>query len=454
MKLDMLEIMDRAMNTGTKEEIKDFDMRVYRETTRLIKKYDINLNKNNAVNLNNEIADKLFLAGKEFYLNLGTYNMDTKRVIKFSEDELNSALNSLPGTIEVGFGNELRKVSHRKLDSNDPLFVQGGVIGGNATEDMLLPLYRSIAKEKLVDSLYFDPPHVIENKSVMFGGPIEMKSAIETVKKVKEAVRLENRPGLHLLGGAGSAVADISTFCEFGLKQTDGICAHTTSELKTDLDSLNKIMYTVENGHNRQVWWAPVIGGYAGGVEGTAIAAIGGFFHGIMVGQAYKNNTYLDLQVTPYYNSGATDMMSLQILSAAGQAISRNSKAAIMGTLTTSSGPGTKEMIYEIAASTIAQTVSGYNLFGVRIHKPTKKNHGTGMESRIMAEVGQASINLDIERANNIIKVLMKKYDKVHNEGFGFEELYNLDLIEPKQFYIDIYDEVKCELELLGIRFN
>ncbi|HCX03185.1 MAG TPA: hypothetical protein DHM42_01765 [Clostridiales bacterium] len=457
MHINFLEIMDRAINTGEKMEARDFDMKVYSETSRLIEKYNIKFDKENVVNMDKDMADRLFNAGREFYLNMGTYTMETKRVIKVSEDELDYLLNQLPEKLVIGRGKDTRVMRHRNVGDKTLPSVQGGVIGGKATEDMMGSLYQSIAQETLVDSFYFDPPHIIEKRDVTFGTPLEIYSAKAATAKIREAVRKVGREGMHILGGSGSGIADVACCNEEGIRKSDGICAHTTSELKTDYDSLNKIMHTIQYGCFRQVWWAPVIGAFAGGAEGSAVAAVGGLFHGVVVGQAHLGATYLDLQVTPYYNAGATDRMSLWILSTAGQAIVQNSKAILQGTITTTAGPGTKMMLYEIAASTIVQAVSGYNLFGVRIHKPTKDNHGTGLESRWMAEVSRAAVKLDLDQSNKIVNKLFEKYeDKIGKgpEGYSFDELYDVEMVKPKDSYVKIYNEVKEELTKMGLEFE
>lgn len=457
MLLNSMEIADRALNTGEKMEARDFDMKVYKETTRLMEKYDIKFDKHSLINLDDDLADRLYAAGKEFYLSMGTYTMETKRVIKVTEKELNEILRSLPEQIVIGTGKDARVMRHRNVEDPSLPTIQGGVIGGKATEDMLVPLYQSVAQEPYVDSFYFDPPHVFENRPVMFGSPIELYAARVSVMKIREALQKSGRAGMHILGGCGSATADICTCYDGGIRSTDGICAHTTSELKTDFDALNKIMHTIHYSCMRQVWWAPVIGAFAGGAEGSAIAAVGGLFHAVVVGQAHLGSAYLDLQVTPYYNAGATDRMSLWILSTAGQAIVRNTKAILQGTVTTSAGPGTKQMLYEIAASVISQTVSGYHIFGVRIHKPTKDNHGTGLESRWMGDIARAAVKLDRRQAEEVVQKIYRLYeDKIGKgpEGFSFEALYDVETVQPKDHYLALYDEVKAELEALGLEFE
>lgn len=455
MAVNFAEVSDRALNTGEKMEAKHFDMNIFKESERVRLKYGIKFERSELINTNDGLADRLFLAGRELYENTGTFVMDSKRVIRFSSKEIETALSEIPGSMIIGEGREIRKMEHRCVEDAAEPIVQGGVIGANTLQEHFIPLYESVAREELVDSIYFDPPHVIDGKHVMHGSPLEIHSARLSSEWAREAISRAGRPGLHLLGGAGSAVADVSTCQEsVGIRHSDGICAHTTSELKTDYDSLNKIAHTLHYGCKRQVWWAPVIGGFAGGAEGSAILGVAGLFHGIMVGQGAQGDAYFDLQVTPYYKAGATDRLSLWILAAAGQAIARNSKAILQGTITTSAGPGTKMMLYEIAASAMTQVVSGMHIFGVRIQKPTKPTHGTALESRWAAEVARATQKISRKEGNSIAQKLLTTYEdnvKTAPEGMNFQELYNTESLLPISEYRQTYEDVRKHVRELGL---
>ena len=458
MSVSFWEITERAISTGPKMELREFDLAIYYKIQELLKKYDIKFNQSRIIEMDDDLTDRVFQAGKELYFETGSYCLDTKRIIKFTEDEIDEAVQSLRGEISLGCGAEKRNVKHRSPEDPTIPFIQGGFIGGNATEDFYVPLYQSVVQEPLVDSVYFDPPAKVAGYQVVHNTPLELMAAKTASIKIHEALVRAGRPGLHLLGGAGSAVADIST-CNptLGIRATDGICAHTTSELKTDLDSLNKIGHSLQYGCMRQVWWAPVIGGFAAGPAGSTIAAVAGMYHNLLIGMGKLPSAYLDLQVTPHYPGGASDNLCLWIVSTAGQAIVRNTRTILQGTVTTSAGPGTAMMLQEIAASTIAITVSGMHLFGVRIQKPQKENHGTGLESRWMAEVAKAATKLDRNTAGKIVFDLYESYKNQHRKGpsgGSFSELYDLKTLKPKNDYYRIYKETKSKLKKMGLDFE
>lgn len=458
MSLNFWEITERAISSGQKMEIREFDLKLYYKIKELIQKYKINYDKTRIIETDDDLLDRIFQAGKELYRETGSYCLDTKRVVKFSGNEIDNATASLTGQISVGCGSEQRVIKHRNPEDPTAPFVQGGFIGGNATEELYVPLYQSAVQEPLVDSVYFDPPAKISGYQVVHNTPIELMAAKMGSMMIHEALARAGRPGMHLLGGAGSAVADICT-CHptSGIRHTDGICAHTTSELKTDLDALNKIGHSLQYGCMRQVWWAPVIGGFAAGPVGSTIAGVAGLYHNLLIGMGKLSSAYLDLQVTPHYAAGASDNLCLWISSTTGQAITRNCKAILQGTVTTSAGPGTEMMLREIAASTIAITVSGMHLFGVRIQKPRKDNHGSGLESAWMAEVANAATKLNRKEAEKIVWQLFNSYKDTHRkapEGKSFPELYDLKAIQPKNDYFTIYKNLKKNLFKAGLEFD
>lgn len=452
------EAADVLVSRGPKLETSEFDLNLYETIKKLTQKYQIAYDKVNAVQTDDDLLDRVFQAGKELYLATGTYCLSTKRVVRFSEDELDDAMDGMRGDIRIGQGPEQRYFKPRKPDEDAAPFIQGGVIGGNATEDLYVPLYQSIAQEPLVDSIHFDPPAIVGGYRVLQNAPSELYAVRVACSKIREALARAGRPGLHLLGGAATSQADItSCLGPHGLSVTDAIAAHTTSELKTDLDSLNKVATSLLYGCLRHVWWAPVIGGFAGGPAGATVAGVAGLFHSLMVGAGNMPSCYFDLQITPHYTGGASDQMSNWIMTTVGQAITRNADVILQGTVTTSAGPGTLMMLYEIAAVAICLGVSGMHPFGVRTHRPTKENHGTGLESRWMAEVTRAAVKLDRVKANRIVMNLIDRYKAQHRSapvGSTFPELYDLKTLRPIQEYMDVYRQAKKDLVAMGVPLN
>ena len=82
--VNFMEIIDRALKGPFYSE-KDFDLKVFVPKLReVIKKYEIKYDPENPVPSDNDLADRVFKAGMEFYANVGTYCVDTSRIIRFT----------------------------------------------------------------------------------------------------------------------------------------------------------------------------------------------------------------------------------------------------------------------------------------------------------------------------------------------------------------------------------
>ena len=78
------EVIQRAM-TGPLVPEKEYDLKVFVPGLRkIIKKYDIRYDPETPVPSDDELADRLFQAGLEFYEQVGTYCVDTNRIIHFT----------------------------------------------------------------------------------------------------------------------------------------------------------------------------------------------------------------------------------------------------------------------------------------------------------------------------------------------------------------------------------
>ena len=112
-------------------------------------------------------------------------------------------------------------------------------------------------------------------------------------------------------------------------------------------------------------------------------------------------------------------------------------------------------MISSVHNEKIKITVSGGHLEGVGSCDGLKP-HCSGLEARLMGEVGKAAARqgLTRETAKPILGELLKKYEHVFpvgNEGLHFDEVYGADG-EPCDFWLKMYEEVWQDLEALGLK--
>ncbi len=459
------EVADRAINTGSLMKMKDFDMKIFKVTSQLVKEYGVKYDPKVPIPSDDALADRLFEAGLKLYLEVGTYCIDTERVIRFSEEEIREALADLkrvPDGIDIGEGVEKRRLFKRDIgDPRKPLVI-GGVVESNPTEGRdFVQMYKSIAQERVIDGIYYGPPpKSIEGRKWLLGSPLDCHAAKSAVGWVREALRAVGRPGLHLLDACPSTLGSISA-CdeEKGLRKTDAISIPTISELKVNFESLNKVAYSLHYGCLRNPFWTAIIGGFAGGPEGAALVSIASAFNAIMVyqvaGSGYVCNAGL-LQ-NPAVNTARS---TLWVRNVSMQSLTRNTGLICGGGGLTAAGPGTEQSLWEIAALGIhIGCVGGHIFHGNRKAVLVKPNQGTGMEPRWEGETARAAASISRQDANELINFILTKYedhltpDKAP-PGYSFNELYDYEAVRVKSEYFDLYSKVRKELEERGLKFD
>jgi methylamine--corrinoid protein Co-methyltransferase len=152
-----------------------------------------------------------------------------------------------------------------------------------------------------------------------------------------------------------------------------------------------------------------------------------------------------------------TDPMGLWVQSMVGQALARNSKIVALNDIYVVSGPGSKELLYECAAGAIVGTVCGFNMQGAGTTGGFKADHTTGLEARFIAEVAEASLGLKRADAGALAAEILPRYQETlanPNRGKPFPEVYDVETVQPKPEWLDMYHEVKEDLAGLGMVFR
>ena len=131
----------------------DFDLKILNSKVKeVIKDYDIKFNSIDVIPDDNSLADDIFNAALDLYLETGTYCVSTHRQIKFEETEIKEALRNAPKSIIFGQDEDKREMIARKIeDSNPPLCLTSG--GCEISEEIYVKLVQSYAQEPLSDTI-------------------------------------------------------------------------------------------------------------------------------------------------------------------------------------------------------------------------------------------------------------------------------------------------------------
>jgi len=453
--LKMVEIYDKAQ-VGSPCKMMDFDARILpKKLAELVKEHEIRYDPGHPVPSDNSLADDVYEAGLRLFLDAGILCIDSEKLIRFDEDEVKTCLRNLVPEVTVGAGRDTHRICRREVEDPRPPTVFGGPFGGPLSPGRpFVDAMTSMAKEPILSMIYYGSLEEVEGRRVTIGSPVEVHAARCESRWMREAAARAGRPGMHLVGSsAQSAAAEIANSDPIsGYRPTDGRNACLLTSLKIDYNMMNKVKHFLDYSTSIYTYYVDLVGGYTGGPEGTAIAAVASHLGNMIINQA----TYQAICIVHIHNVNTTSRMCVWAQNLVGQAIARNTKIITFHTCMTSSGPCTETILYEAAATALG-VPTGVNLLGVMGTGSKLKDRYTGLEQRFYGETGYAASRLKREAANELTKQILPKYEgylKNPNRGKTLQECYDLEYLKPKKEWLEIYEKVKQDLADLGLEYK
>jgi len=455
--VSFIEVINRALR-GPYHSEKDYNLKVFvPKLKEVVKKYEIKYDAENPVPSDDDLADRVFRAGVELYANVGTYCVDTGRIIQFTEEEIQEGLATAPSAPVFGEGKDAKPLVARKPESDIPPWCFVGAGGAAVSNEELfasiLEAYASFLP--LADSITTPSIKAINGKTVQAGSPLEILACIRSSVLAREALRRGGRPGLPIMNSIATAVSDAGKIAgsQFGLRPSDGWLIGTMAEMKINFERLNEIAYVLSSGGHVVAETAPILGGYCGGPEGVAVTNVAYHLNCILV---MKGSAQLTFPI--HFLHGCTTARDVVwAVSTSSQAISRNSHFPFFILSYTAAGPMTEMCLYELAAAVTTSVVSGASIEFGGVTKATVVDHFTPTEPLLASEVAHGVVGVSRSQGNDIVKRLLAKYEEniPHPpKGKKYEECWDIQLKQPKREYIELYQKIKQELAKLGIRFK
>jgi len=455
--MKFLDVLDRAQ-TGEVCRLKEWDMKVIpNKVKEKLKEYGLEgtFDPNNPINTDDGLADDFWEAGFELAVDVGMLCMSTDRVIKFTEGELKKYINDAPDEMQLGYGKDSFKVVKRKPSDGKHVSPWLGPFGIAVDENLYIPIMAASAQYRVLDAVI---PGCLQT---IYGRPIRSKTPYETLagnyeaRLQREALKAVGRPFMPAQGG-NTSPSEYGNFGGVGVPggadQMNNLnVVLAPSELKTDYSLLHKVAHFINcetfiyTGHHSFVH------GFPGPTEGAALVAVAAACLLASVHQGtFQGADTLDAQNVS--NSGKQTLWSSSI---SAQAISRNTHLLVGGMINPVSGPNTEMLLQECAVLSIMTGVSGYSfVVGVRSAGGGLPNYTSGLESKFSAEVLLASAGIDVDLANGIINEIIPKYEnKLKNppRGVPFSECTNLQTLQPKKEWHEIYEKYKNFLFDMGL---
>ena len=452
-KMHFLELVSRGY-TGEAVSKDDWDMdHVVMPVMEIVDEFELERDGDAPLLHDRVQASAYFDAAVELLVRSGVYNQSTGRVIRFTREEILEAAQGMPKAVTVGHGGDAYTFVPRKPDSNALPGVVAGNPGCPMTEELFKKTVTSWAKEPVVDMVTCGSIVEVDGFDVVRASPSEVIALRRELQYLNEICEKVGRPGIGRLAAESSVseIGDLAAMAPGGFQPGDAHLIALNNELIITDDNLIRVANAMDTPVLNASLACVMVGGLAGGPEGAAVCMIASLLADSLIGQA----DYHLCHPIHIKHIATSTPECMWLSSVVCQAFDAAAPAVIVCDIYPKSGAGTKELLKEVAANALAITVSGGHLEGVGSCDGLKPNC-SGLEARLMGEVGKAAAAQGLTRAEAepIIRRLLSEYKHVFtegNEGLPFDEVYGSDG-EPRDFWLAMYREVRDELISLGLK--
>ncbi|MEM1717822.1 MAG: monomethylamine:corrinoid methyltransferase [Thermosphaera sp.] len=444
------EVLERSQ-TGPLMKEEEFETEFFPSKIReIVKEHGIKYDPEEVVMTDANMADEIFEAGLELLLEVGLYNKDTKRIVKFTEEEIKEVLATRKRELVLGEGRDQIVLRPRKPEDREPpkTFLPAGILTSN------IELYKayvlSAAKEPVADGLIALPLQGIGELKPVSGTPSETLLGLTEGFILREAAVRVGRPGM-FLGipmSVSSAKAVMGSFHPAGYTRYNCMCpVHIIQDMRIDYDRLNLAFFAQQNGINPWISSCPTMYAYIGGPEEAAVEGIAHVL-GMM---AYSGGSFAQaMSATIQGRYEGRDVFWAN--SAQALAAERNIRVpwiSFGGGVT--GQQATEVSFYSIAATVITNTISGMEGMWLTGGVP-------GIEGRWGGEVARAAAGIKVSDGVEIVKELLKRYEDKAKVGLPSETLilekYDMKTLTPKKEYVELYSRMKKELQDMGLEYE
>ena len=454
-RVPFLDVIDRTFE-GKYVSQEDFEMKVFvPELRKVIEKYKIKFDPQTLIPDDDDLADRIFQAGMEFYQNVGTYCVDTERIIAFTEKEIQDALRTAPDKVAFGEGRDLRWLKSRTPESDTPPFCFLGAVGVPVSSDeIFVKLIQAFSECDLTDTITMPSLTNIDGRTVRPNSPFEVMAAIRSARLYREGTARAGRPGIAAMNAIACASSDVAKISgSHYLRPTDGWMIGSTAELKVETPRFNEIAYVRDIGGRILAETTPLLGGFCGGPEGVAVTSVAYHLHGLLV---LRGDCQLHCPLHLKFVC-ATAPPVLWALSAGTQAITRNSHSPMMISPFLAAGAMEEMCFLEAAAAVTAIVVSGSNLEAQVTHGGATTDLTGPLTPQFSAEVAHAVAGMSRKEANAIVMKLVDQFKADLGSapaGKRYQEAYDMQTGKPLPETLDTYRNMKTKIGDMGIPFT
>lgn len=448
--VSLWDVLERSQ-TGPLMKEEEFETEFFPEKIReIVAEHGIKYDPEEPVMTDPSIADEVFEAGLELLLEVGLYNKDTKRIVKFTEEEIKEVLATRKRELILGEGNDQITLSLRGLEDKKPpkTVLPAGIVTSN------IELYKayvlSAAMEPTADGLVALPLMGIGDLMPTTGTPSETLLGLTEGFVMREAAIRVGRPGM-FLGipmSVSGAKAVMGSFHPAGYTRYNCMCpVHIIQDMRIDYDRLNLAFFAQQNYIKPWISSCPTMYAY---ISGPEEAAVEGIAH-VLGMMAYSGGSFAQaMSATVEGRYEGRDVFWAN--SAQALAAERNIRvpwicygSGVTGQL------GEEVSFFSIAATVITNTISGMEGMWLTGAVP-------GIEGRWGGELARAAAGIKVSDGVEMVKELLGKYEDKAKVGMPKEdyilERYDMKTLKPDKEYIELYSKMKKELQDMGLDYE
>lgn len=465
--LSLLEVAERTRKGPHMSEM-DWNMGLYRKMNELAQRFDITVPENswdNFYNRDEALAERALQAAIAFLVESGTYCIQTERVVQFTEEEIRESVAASPRQVVMGEGDDARVAGQGPI--NLPPFRNSAYLHGPFEDEIAIDVAKCYVQALGTDCLEGYNFRYLDGRPI-YGVPMEVAAAKRQVARLREAFRQLGRPGMAIFYypiSTADAVLTAPIDPQKGLRPTDGVLLSPLPDVKLDLDHLTAaIIYEQYGARGKNGGGYAMAGGFCGGIAGAIIETIAkgilawmtlrDVFNGGGIGNTLSMRQK-KIVVQPILDWGSS--VCSQALGKlnplwGGRGISTS------GGIGSSSGPGSRTHLWELAMGAIGAGVFGGQPSGGRWHIATIMNARHSPYETIFArQVAEATRRAGITEAQ--LPALLKKMTPMLEampvqSGMDIRECYDLKNNRPLPWYLELGQAVQKELaQEFGLAF-
>ena len=198
----------------------------------------------------------------------------------------------------------------------------------------------------------------------------------------------------------------------------------------------------------------PIFGGWAGGIEETAITDVATTLAAFIMLSA---NWHLDGPIhVRWGNTTAREV--LMVAGYCCRAVDRNTHLLLGNQYYTSAGPCTEMCLLETAAQAVTDTASGREIIsGCAATKGVALDMTTPIESRLMGYTARAVAGEPLEKINPALDKLVALYEKNFKTApkpYSFRTSYDVVKLVPTDEHLAVLGKAMKTMEGCGFKFK